>query len=141
MTGLFANRTRSHRGPGRQYLAARVASDRTKAMYRHYQAGETLAQVGARFGVTWQAVQRAFVRAGFKMRSPAEGKAVARPATFVPAPRPKRKMSRAEREAVFAELLAEGATPNDAAVSMGFVASYGRVMLASIRKQLGWQAV
>lgn len=40
----------------------------------------------------------------------------------------------------FAELLAEGATPAQAAVAMGYVPDYGRVLLQRIRNKLGWQA-
>lgn len=41
----------------------------------------------------------------------------------------------------FAELLAEGATPGQAAVALGHMPDYGRVLLARIVKRLGPQAV
>lgn len=47
---------------------------------------------------------------------------------------------KAERELRFADLIAEGIHPEDAAVRMGLCRSYGRLMLTSIRRQLGWQA-
>lgn len=40
----------------------------------------------------------------------------------------------------FAELLAEGATPAQAAVELGYLPSYGRVLLARICARLGEQA-
>jgi hypothetical protein len=41
----------------------------------------------------------------------------------------------------FAELLAEGASPAEAAVKLGHMPHYGRVLLARICKRLGPQAV
>jgi hypothetical protein len=51
----------------------------------------------------------------------------------------RRKSSKLLNE--FAELIAEGATPGQAAVAMGYMPDYGRVLLGRIRKQLGAQAV
>lgn len=52
-----------------------------------------------------------------------------------------RAMAQSEIRSRFAELLAEGVRPTDAAEQMGFVKSYGRVLLGKIRRDLGWQAV
>lgn len=56
-------------------------------------------------------------------------------------PDSKRAMAQARVRDQFAEMLADGARAEDAAVQMGFVPSYGRVLLAKIRKGLGAQAV
>ena len=60
------------------------------------------------------------------------------------APKPPSQLTRAAAQTAvrdqFADMLAEGARPEDAATAMGFVPQYGRVLLAKIRKGLGRQA-
>lgn len=51
----------------------------------------------------------------------------------------RRKQTRQKLEA-FADLIAEGEKPETASISLGFSASYGRVLLGKLRKKLGWQA-
>lgn len=52
-------------------------------------------------------------------------------------PRPKRKCVCLDR---FAGLLAEGASPRDAAEAMGRPRAHGDMMLVRLRRKLGWQA-
>lgn len=56
-------------------------------------------------------------------------------------PETRRAKAQAAVRRQFAELLAEGARAEDAAVRMGFVPQYGRNLLAKLRKDLGAQAV